>query len=162
MSEPFLGQLMAVPYNFAPNGWAFCEGQFLPISEYTALFSLLGTTYGGDGTTNFALPDLRGRVPIGVGQGPGLSNFELGEVGGAETTTAVPAHTHTLPANAGLATTDAPAGAVPAGGGAYAAATDGTQLAATGDTGTTPVSIQSPYLTISWVIALTGIYPSRN
>ena len=101
MSEPFLGQIMLVPYNFAPRGWAFCNGQVLPISQNTALFSLLGTTYGGNGQTTFALPDLRGRVPNSSGQGPGLENYDLGQVGGFESVTLtvneMPAHTHQLP-----------------------------------------------------------------
>src|SRR2546423_1016337 len=87
MSEPFLGMIIIVPYNFAPRGWAFCAGQILPIAQNTALFSLLGTTYGGNGQTTFALPDLRGRVPNSSGQGPGLSNYDLGQVGGTESTT---------------------------------------------------------------------------
>ena len=103
MSEPFIGQIMLVPYNFAPRGWAFCNGQLLPIAQNTALFSLLGTTYGGNGQTTFALPDLRGRVPISSGQGPGLGNYDLGQVGGSEsvtlTTSQMPAHTHQLPAH---------------------------------------------------------------
>lgn len=103
MSEPFLGQIILVPYNFAPRGWAFCNGQLLPISQNTALFSLLGTTYGGNGQTTFALPDLRGRVPISSGQGLGLQNYVLGEVGGSEavtlTTSQLPSHTHQLPAH---------------------------------------------------------------
>ncbi len=85
--EPFLGSLLLVPYNFAPQGWALCNGQLLPISQNTALFSLLGTTYGGDGVSTFALPDLRGRVPISAGQGPGLQNYSLGQSGGAESAT---------------------------------------------------------------------------
>jgi microcystin-dependent protein len=100
MSEPFLGQIMLVPYNFAPRGWAFCNGQLLPIAQNTALFSLLGTTYGGDGRTTFALPDLRGRVPISSGQGPGLEDYDPGQTGGFEsvtlTTGEMPAHTHLL------------------------------------------------------------------
>ena len=98
MSEPFLGQIILVPYNFAPRGWAFCNGQILPIAQNTALFSLLGTTYGGNGQTTFALPDLRGRVAISSGQGPGLSNYDLGQVGGTETETLtinqMPMHAH--------------------------------------------------------------------
>src|SRR5689334_1083417 len=86
-ADPFIGEMMWVPYNFAPRGWAFCEGQLLPIAQNTALFSLIGTTFGGNGQTTFALPDMRGRFPIGVGQGPGLSNYDLGQVGGAETHT---------------------------------------------------------------------------
>src|SRR5215211_7135341 len=100
MSEPFIGQIMLVPYNFAPRGWAFCSGQILPIAQNTALFSLLGTTYGGNGQTTFALPDLRGRVPMSFGQGAGLPNHSLGEVAGAETITLLqtqmPAHTHSV------------------------------------------------------------------
>jgi microcystin-dependent protein len=96
--EPFIGQIMMVPYTFAPQGWAFCNGQLLPISSNTALFSLVGTTYGGDGRTNFALPDLRGRVPMHAGNGPGLSNRPLGQSGGSENVTLsqaeMPAHTH--------------------------------------------------------------------
>src|SRR5712691_3143496 len=90
MSDPFLGEIILVPYNFAPRGWAFCEGQLLPINQNTALFSLLGTTYGGDGRTTFALPDLRGRVPVGSGQGPGLSSYDLGSTGGDEAVTLAP------------------------------------------------------------------------
>src|SRR5437763_7664725 len=100
MSEPFLGQLMLVPYNFAPRGWAFAAGQLLPISQNTALFSLLGTFYGGNGQSTFALPDLRGRVPIGFGQGPGLQNYVQGEVAGSETVTLIssemPQHNHAV------------------------------------------------------------------
>jgi microcystin-dependent protein len=103
MSEPFIGQIILVPYNFAPRGWAFCNGQLLPIAQNTALFSLLGTTFGGNGQTTFALPDLRGRVPISSGQGPGLQDYDLGQVGGAETQTLtvseMPIHTHQLPAH---------------------------------------------------------------
>src|SRR4051812_19628298 len=99
MSEPFLAEIMIFAGNFAPRGWAFCNGQILSIAQNTALFSLLGTTYGGNGQTTFALPDLRGRVPIGVGQGPGLSSISLGEVGGTENvtllTTQMPMHDHT-------------------------------------------------------------------
>src|ERR1041384_6582900 len=98
MSEPFLGMIIIVPYNFAPRGWAFCNGQILPIAQNTALFSLLGTTYGGNGQTTFALPDLRGRVPNSSGQGPGLSSYDLGQVGGVENETMtinqMPAHNH--------------------------------------------------------------------
>ena len=90
MSEPFIGMITLFPYNFAPRGWAFCNGQLLPIAQNTALFSLLGTTYGGDGQTTFALPDLRGRVPMSSGQGPGLSNRDLGELAGARTSRSSP------------------------------------------------------------------------
>src|SRR3954470_21278546 len=98
MSSPFIGEIRLFPYNFAPRGWAFCSGQILPISQNTALFSLLGTTYGGNGQTTFALPDLRGRAAISSGQGPGLSSYTIGEVGGVESVTLntqqMPQHQH--------------------------------------------------------------------
>src|SRR5215218_1600346 len=100
MSEPYLGQIYLVPYNFAPRGFAFCQGQILSISQNSALFSLLGTTYGGNGTTTFALPDLRGRVPNGSGTGPGLAPYSLGQQSGVESVTLAPSqmplHSHTL------------------------------------------------------------------
>jgi len=150
MSTPFLGMIILVPYNFAPRGWAFCNGQILPIAQNTALFSLLGTTYGGNGQTTFALPDLRGRVPLSSGQGPGLSNYDLGQVAGTEsvtlTITQMPIHNHpatvgTLAAAANAKTTAgntrSPAGALPAMEAAGVTATynndgapPGTQLAA--------------------------------
>jgi microcystin-dependent protein len=103
MSNPFLGQVIIFAGNFAPKGWAFCNGQLLAISQYTALFSLLGTTYGGDGRTTFGLPDLRGRVAVSAGQGPGLSNYTLGEQTGTETVTLstqqMPQHNHIVNAN---------------------------------------------------------------
>ena len=126
MAEPFLGQLMCVGFNYAPSNWAFCQGQLLSIGQNSALFSLLGTTYGGNGTTTFALPDLRGRVPVGMGTGPGLPNVAQGESFGSSTTTILqsnlPAHAHGIPAaqvsgaaciNA-AATTNNPTGAYPA------------------------------------------------
>ena len=102
MSEPFIGQVMLVGFNFPPRGWSFCEGQLLPISQNTALFSLLGTTYGGDGRTSFGLPDLRGRAPFGPGTRPGLSPVGWGERGGAETRTLVAANLPPHAANAGF------------------------------------------------------------
>src|SRR2546423_3025403 len=112
MSEPYLGMIIIVPYNFAPRGWAFCAGQILPIAQNTALFSLLGTTFGGNGQTTFALPDLRGRYPIGMGQGPGLSNYDLGQVGGTETVTLnvnqLPPHNHPVIATLSDATSGKP------------------------------------------------------
>ncbi len=178
---PFLGQITLFPYNFAPLGWAMCEGQLLPINQYTALFSLLGTQFGGNGTSNFALPDLRGRVPIGQGQGQGLTPYVVGETQGVEqvtlNTTTIPAHTHAFPTFASAATTNAPAGARPAEGtgagrgGGFAVNTftaSGTaaslapgQVAAI-TAGGSPHSNLQPYLTLNWCIALQGIYPSRN
>src|SRR5437879_6406836 len=103
MAEPFLGMIIIVPFNFAPRGWAFCAGQIMPIAQNTALFSLLGTAYGGNGETTFALPDLRSRLPIGAGQGPGLSPYALGQVSGTESVTLnvtqMPQHTHLVNAN---------------------------------------------------------------
>ena len=99
MADPFVAEIRIFPFNFAPKGWAWCDGQLLPLSQNTALFSLLGTTYGGDGKCNFALPDLQGRAPMHPGQGPGLSLHDLGETGGSETVTLLesemPAHPHT-------------------------------------------------------------------
>src|SRR5215210_4417693 len=100
MADPFVAEIRIFPFNFAPKGWAWCDGQLLPLSQNTALFSLLGTTYGGDGKSNFALPDLQGRAPMHPGQGPGLSLHDLGESGGSETVTLleseIPAHSHTF------------------------------------------------------------------
>src|SRR5512140_216933 len=117
MSTPFIGEIVMFAGNFAPRSWALCNGQLLPIAQNTALFSILGTTYGGDGRTTFALPDLRGRVPVHPGQGPGLSNYVLGEMAGTENTTLLinnmPAHNHTLNAVSDAGDTAAPAGALP-------------------------------------------------
>ncbi|MGI8808143.1 MAG: phage tail protein [Acidimicrobiales bacterium] len=170
MSEPFIGQIILVPYNFAPRGYAFCAGQILPIAQNTALFSLLGTTYGGNGQTTFALPDLRGRVPVGTGQGPGLSNINLGEVAGAETATLtqsqMPAHGHLASVAQGAGTSTRPANKVPATGAAvYADSADGSTFnpAFVQNTGgSQPFGIRSPYLGLNYAIALEGIYPSRN
>lgn len=176
--DPVLAVITMFAGNFAPRGWAFCAGQLLSISQNQALFSLLGTTYGGNGTTTFGLPDLRGRTPVHHGQGPGLNNFSLGQVSGVEyitlTTQNLPTHTH--PATLGLgvstavATKDEPMGAVPAAGSVNAwqvGATPDGQLGGvtalvqpTG--GGQPFSIRQPYLCINFIIALQGIYPSRN
>ena len=111
MAEPYIGQIILVGFNFPPVGWAFCNGQLLPISEYEALFSLIGTLYGGDGQSTFALPDLRSRVPLHIGQGPGLSSYALSQAGGVESVTLqsaqIPAHTHQVAAD------NAPAAGVP-------------------------------------------------
>jgi microcystin-dependent protein len=167
MTEPFIGQLMVVGFNFAPRGWAMCNGQLLSLAQNTALFSLLGTTYGGDGRTTFGLPDLRGRAPLHLGQGPGLTLRSQGEIAGVEslnlTTNQLPAHSHPIPANAALGSTDKPAGAVASQGGSYSPASDGTRLADPAVTGSnSAVSVMQPYLVLNWVIALEGIFPSRN
>ena len=173
MSQPFLGMIIVVPYNFAPRGWAFCSGQLMSISQNTALFALLGTTYGGNGQTTFGLPDLRGRVAISSGQGPGLSNYSLGQQAGVEnvtlTTNQMPAHNHSIgasgedgnstnPANRRLAaTTGSPPPSI------YSNAAADTNLQPTGNTGgSQPFSILQPYLTLNYCIALQGIFPSRN
>jgi microcystin-dependent protein len=171
VSEPFLGMIMLVPYNFAPRGWAFCQGQLLSISQNTALFSLLGTTYGGNGQTTFALPDLRGRVPLSQGQGPGLSNYSLGEQSGVESVTLIvtqmPQHNHLLSVNNQGAATGRPSGQFPGvtAANAYAPATDSTTFAPqaislTG--GSQPHENRQPYLCLNYCIALQGIFPSRN
>lgn len=171
-SDPFIGQLALVPYNFAPRGWAFCEGQILPISQNTALFSLLGTTYGGDGQVTFALPDLRGRVPISAGQGPGLADYILGQTGGEETTTLtiaqMPAHSHAALADPDVGSSDSPGGNTPARNAAgvpqYGSATSASLAAgAIGVTGgSQPHNNLQPYLTLHWIIALQGIFPTQN
>src|SRR5438132_8790040 len=111
--DPFVAEIRIFPFNFAPKGWAFCDGQILPISQNTALFSLLGTNYGGDGKSNFALPDLQGSAPLHPGQGPGLSLHDLGETGGSQAVTLIdsemPVHSHTLNASGGPANLQSPA-----------------------------------------------------
>src|SRR5258708_21825573 len=118
MADAFVAEIRIFPFNFAPKGWAWCDGQLLPLSQNTALFSLLGTTYGGDGKSNFALPDLQGRAPMHPGQGPGLSLHDLGETGGSETVTLleseIPAHSHAARASAQDATTRITTGQLPA------------------------------------------------
>jgi len=176
--EGYLAQIIMFAGNFAPQAWAFCWGQILSISQNTALFSLLGTTYGGNGQTTFALPDLRGRVPVGTGQGPGLPNYTLGEVSGTPTTTILitnmPAHNHTATTNVGVSsantTSEEPAGNVLASQAdnfyAPASSVNGslggvtTTVALNG--GSQPINIMQPYLAMNYVICLQGIYPSRN
>lgn len=171
MSEPFLGMIIIVPYNFAPRGWAFCNGQILPIAQNTALFSLLGTTFGGNGQTTFALPDLRGRVPNSAGQGPGLSSYDLGQVGGTENTTLtvnnLASHNHSANCFSDDANAAVPSGNVLANAPSnmYATVAPNAQMnpLAIGLTGgNQPFSILGPYLTLNFCIALEGIFPSRN
>ena len=177
--EPFIAQIMMFGGNFAPRGWALCDGQLLPISQYSALFSLLGTIYGGDGETTFGLPDLRGRVPMHAGNGPGLSNRRLGSRAGSQTTTLntnhLPSHNHT----AGLQGTGATGDQKVPEGGYLAAANDGENnfSSAVGDGGlknmaggvvvgntgsSQAFSNEQPYTVVNFIIALQGIYPSRN
>lgn len=177
MTTPMLAEVRLFAGNFAPRGWMFCYGQILSIAQNTALFSLLGTTYGGNGQTTFALPDLRGRVPRGTGQGPGLDSVNLGEMAGSPTHTLIitemPAHNHTasIPAASALGTLNAPAaGTVPAASNQRNAqyAPSGTadvQMAAhaTGISGgSQPFSIMPPYVGLNYIIAVEGVYPSRN
>jgi microcystin-dependent protein len=180
-TEPYIGQISIFAGNFAPKGWALCNGQLLSIAQNTALFSILGTTYGGNGQTTFALPNLQGRVPIHAGQLSGGSNYSLGEEAGTETvtllSTQMPAHTHTAvvsiaASEASQAPTADPSGAFPgadSGANAYSATSDGTKMNASMATATVaaaggnqPFSIQQPFLCLNFIIALQGIFPSRN
>jgi microcystin-dependent protein len=170
MTEPFLGEVRLFGFTFAPLGWATCDGQIMSIAQNTALFSLLGTTYGGNGQTTFALPDLRGRVPVHMGQGPGLSSYVEGQVGGTENVTLLanqlPPHGHTV-AGASAATTKNPTNAVPAftGSGASYGTSPDLQMSPamiSGGGSSLPHENLQPYLVLNWCIALQGIYPSRN
>lgn len=170
--DPLIGTIALFGFDWAPRGWMRCDGTLLPISSNTALFSLIGTTYGGDGMTNFALPDLRGRAPIHDGPGPGLSNRPIGSAGGAETVTLiatnVPPHTHAVQASGGQGTAKSPAGMVPAfdpDSTGYGSP-DGTTMAATmiqpNSGGTAPVATMPPFLAMCYCIAVEGIFPSRS
>ncbi|CAM1368856.1 Microcystin-dependent protein [Tenacibaculum sediminilitoris] len=195
--DPFIGEIVMFGGNFAPRGWAFCDGQLLSIAQNTALFSILGTTYGGDGRTTFALPDLRGRTPIGPRQGPGLSDYRLGQRGGTETVTLnvtqMPSHSHStqnntaadqhiqLSTDAGIRSTpqagDVPSGASFGSGigatpvnaygpanntvnGQTISANAGLNILNTG--GNLPHTNVQPYLAVNYIIALVGVFPSRN
>ncbi|MBO9592049.1 MAG: phage tail protein [Niabella sp.] len=174
MVEPFIGMIGMFGFNFAPKNWLSCNGQTMPIASYTALYALLGTTYGGNGTNTFALPNLAGRAPIGAtGQGPGLSNYVMGQQTGAPTTALtlqeLPNHTHTIQAFTDAGATENPAGANPANtgkldseyrsGGTIVKMNPG-MVGAVG--GSAPFSIQQPYLVINYCIAIYGIFPARN
>ena len=176
--EGYIAQIIMFAGNFAPKFWAFCAGQILSISQNTALFSLLGTTYGGNGQTTFGLPDLRGRVPVGTGQGPGLPNVTLGELSGIPATTLtvnqMPAHNHTAITNVGVSsantTSEEAAGNILANQAQNFYAPVGTANGSLGGVTTTvslnggnqPVNIMQPYLGMNYVICLNGIFPSRN
>lgn len=168
--NPFIGEIQLVAFNFAPIGWALCDGQLLSISQNTALFSLLGTTYGGDGITNFALPDLRGRVPIHSGQGNGLSGYVIGQSGGEENHTLItgeiPAHSHNLQINTGVGSTDSPNGTYLAqnseGVKQFSSSQNGTAAPVASAGGNLPHNNVQPYLAINYIIALSGIFPSRS
>lgn len=185
--EPFIGQVMMFAGNFAPRGWMDCDGRLLAVSQYSALFSILGTLYGGDGRTTFGLPDLRGRAPIGMGNGPGLSAVREGQMGGAEqvtlTVAEMPSHNHaanpqlraSAPASTGPSDSDAPGStamlANTGGSFIYSNGAADAQMApgevsgtvAIGNTGgNIPVQIRNPYIGMRYIIAIEGIYPSRG
>lgn len=175
MSTPFIGEIRMFGFSRTPNGWQACDGSLLPIAQFDVLFALIGTTYGGDGQTTFAVPDLRGRLPIHQGQGPGLSNYFIGQTGGSESVTVLPTqmptHTHTVVATSGAATTGTPGAAVIPG-----AVADQT-LYVTDTSGGTPFNLSAqavsaaggsqphencmPTLTIQYCIAYEGIFPSQ-
>ena len=171
MADPFVAEIRIFGFNFAPKGWAFCDGQLLPISQNTALFSLLGTTYGGDGRSTFALPDLQGSVPVHPGQGPGLSLYDLGQSGGSQAVTLlqseVPPHTHAFNASASEAGSTSPGDelfAVGAGVAEYAPPGAPAILAAQMVApfgGSQPHNNIQPSLTLSFCIALQGYFPAR-
>ncbi len=177
--EGTMATIMMFAGNFAPQAWMFCSGQILPIEQYVALFSLIGTTYGGDGQTTFALPDLRSRIPVGVGNGAGLSPLALGEVSGAESVTLnqsqLPAHSHTMSASVGTTSANANGSKNPAN--VLAATSAAIYLPTSGSTGTNlgganvavvpqgnsqPIDIVQSYQSLNYVICVEGIYPSRN
>jgi microcystin-dependent protein len=171
--DPFVAEIRIFPFNFAPKGWAFCDGQILPISQNTALFSLLGTTYGGDGKSNFALPNMQGSAPMHPGQGPGLSLHDLGESGGSDTVSLLEsemtAHSHGWTASNQDGTDQSPVAELFAGGvggiSMYAAPASITQLASNALTpagGDQPHNNLMPYLTLTFCIALQGVYPPRT
>jgi microcystin-dependent protein len=175
MADPFVAEIRIFPFNFAPKGWAFCDGQLLPLSQNTALFSLLGTTYGGDGRTNFALPNLQGSAPMQPGQGPGLSLHDLGEIGGSETVTLleseIPSHSHTMRANNGDGISPSPTNNVASAPGAdrdlflYKEGAPNTAmnpLSSGISGGSQPHNNLMPYLTFYFNIALQGVFPPRT
>ena len=175
MADPFVAEIRIFPFNFAPKGWAFCNGQLLPLSQNTALFSLLGTTYGGDGKSTFALPNLQGSAPMHPGQGPGLSLHDLGETGGSEFVTLLesemPAHNHAL-----FGTNENGTQGTLAAGVTVATSIGGTLYQTTTNSNLTNMHFQSlapaggslphnnmmPYLTLSFCIALQGVFPPRG
>jgi len=174
MAEPYVGEIRMFGGNFAPNGWLFCAGQLVPIAEFDVLFALIGTTYGGDGQSTFALPDLRGRLPIHMGQSPGTSNYIIGQRDGVETVTLtsnqMPAHTHAFIATTAASSNTGPGGNVVAdstvaGAKIYAAGPGSAALAASAVTssgGSQPHDNRMPFLAVSFIISLFGIFPSQG
>jgi microcystin-dependent protein len=173
MADPFVAEIRVFPFNFAPKGWAFCDGQLLPLSQNTALISLLGTTYGGNGKSNFALPDLQGRAPMHPGQGRGLSLHDLGETGGSDTVTLIeseiPAHPHALTASTSPGNQPVPGpnnslartqGATPYVAAANLVPMSDQALSPAG--GDQPHNNMQPYLTFNFCIALQGVFPPRS
>ena len=170
--DPFVAEIRIFPFNFAPKGWAWCDGQLLPLSQNTALFSLLGTTYGGDGKSNFALPNMQGNAVMHPGQGPGLSLHDLGETGGSETVSLleseIPAHSHAFMGSQADGIARQPAGNLIAnmiGVNGYAAPGALTQMspnALSPAGGDQPHNNMQPYLTLNFCIALQGVYPPRT
>ena len=172
MADPFVAEIRIFPFNFAPKGWAWCNGQLMPLSQNTALFSLLGTTYGGNGKSTFALPDLQGRAPMHPGQGPGLSLHDLGETGGSETVTLleseIPAHAHVVRGSNTLGDTPAPAGhSLARFANAYQTTTNANLVMMAPEAlvpagGDAPHNNMQPYLTLYFNIALQGVFPPRT
>jgi microcystin-dependent protein len=173
MADPFVAEIRIFPFNFAPKGWAFCDGQLLPLSQNTALFSLLGTTYGGNGKSNFALPKLQGNAPMHPGQGPGLSHHDLGETGGSETVallqSEIPAHTHACRASSdpGDLQGPSPARTIARSANGFAYVTGPATVAMAAEVlspagGDQPHNNLQPYLTLNFCIALQGVFPPRS
>ncbi|MBL0141434.1 MAG: phage tail protein [Betaproteobacteria bacterium] len=170
MSQPYIGEIRLFAGNFAPVGWSFCEGQTLAIAENDVLFNLIGTTYGGDGQVTFNLPDLRGRIPLHMGTGAGLSTRTIGELSGTESVTLsvvqMPTHNHQALASTGLGHLSEPEGAVPAAHRDFpvydAAATTTMGAAVQVAGGSQPHENMPPYLCVSFIISLYGVYPSTN
>jgi microcystin-dependent protein len=173
--DPFVSEIRIFPFSFPPSGWAFCDGQLLPISQNTALFALLGTRFGGNGTSTFGLPDLRGMAPMHPGQGPGLSQHDLGETGGSETVSLlvseIPAHSHAVRANGAPADLQlpGPTRSLARSGGGSAYQTDSTNnlvamspQALTSAGSGQPHNNMQPYLTFNFCIALQGVFPPQG
>ena len=173
MADPFVAEIRIFPFNFAPKGWALCDGQILPLSQNTALFSLLGTTYGGDGKSNFALPDMQGNSPMHPGQGPGLSLHDLGEIGGSETVSLleseIPAHSHSLMGSNQLGDVPVVTNNFPARTtfNMYQSVTNANLALMAFEAlppagGDQPHNNFQPYLTLNFCIALQGVFPPRT